>query len=197
MVAATLTDRVGTASVKSAKTTTSGLSNWPTSATGSQIALPNTTTVADVISTATSGKRVIVVGSPRIWPSACARWLLPKRVKSGMFNESVDQNAIIPISAGGKRTSQKLLPQPTLPGSLRMGPKPPAWFTIQMSNPRATTSTNGAAQFSNRRTASLPRRMIRMLSAQKIAKLSQSVQCWPATMDEFNQPAPNNLPARI
>src|SRR5438874_11141417 len=109
MLAATFTDSVATASVKSAKITTSGLLNWPTSATGSQIALPNTTTVADVISTATSGKRVIVVGSPRIWPSACARWLLPNRVKSGMFNDSVDQKAIIPISAGGKRFSQKSL----------------------------------------------------------------------------------------
>src|SRR2546430_1504801 len=56
MLAATLTDRVATASVKSAKTTTRGLSNWPTSATGSQIALPNTTTVADVISTAKIGR---------------------------------------------------------------------------------------------------------------------------------------------
>src|SRR6267378_5302776 len=133
ILAATLTDRVATASVKSAKITTSGLLNWLTRATGSQIALPNTTTVADVISTAASGKRVIVVGSPRIWPSACARWLLPKRVKSGMFSESVDQNAIIPISAGGKSTNQKLPPQPILPGSLRIGPNPPAWPTIQAS----------------------------------------------------------------
>src|SRR5438874_10356368 len=147
MLAATLTDRVATASVKSAKTTTSGLSNWPTSATGSQTALPNTTTVADVISTATSGKRVIVVGSPRIWPSACARWLLPNRVKSGMFNDSVDQKAIIPISAGGKRFSQKSLPQPILPGWLTIGPKPPALLTIQMRRRIATTRTKGAAQF--------------------------------------------------
>src|SRR4029077_13043867 len=129
MLAATLTDRVATASVKSAKITTSGLSNFEASTTGSQIALlgsppPKTTTVADVISTATNGKSVIVVGSPRICPQACARWLLPKRVKSGMFSESVDQKAIMPISAGGKRTNQKLPPQPTLPGWLRIGPKP-------------------------------------------------------------------------
>src|ERR1700730_10343425 len=113
-----------------------------------------------------------------------------------MFSESVDQNAIIPISAGGKRTNQKLRPQPILPGSLRMGPKPPAWPTIQASRPSATTSTKGAAQFSNRRTASMPRMMIKMLSAQKTAKLSQGVQCWPATIDEFVQPDPKSFPDR-
>src|SRR6202165_1964607 len=194
MLAATLTDRGATASVKSAKITTSGLSNLAVSATGSQIGAPYTFCVAAVIRTATNGNKVIVVGSPRIWPHACARWLLPKRVKSGMFSESVDQNAIIPISAGGKRTNQKLPPQPILPGSLRMGPKPPACPTIHASRPSATTSTNGAAQFSKRRTAFMPRMMIRMLSAQKIAKLSQRVQCCPAIMDEFVQPAPNSFP---
>src|SRR5256885_9385215 len=133
ILAATLTESVATASVKSAKTTTTGLSNFATRSTGFQIAAPYTFCVAAVISTAASGKRVIVVGKPRIWPTACARWLLPKRVKSGMFSDSVDQNAIIPISAGGKSTSQKLLPPPTLPGSLRVGPKPPALLTIQTS----------------------------------------------------------------
>ena len=135
------------------------------------------------------------MGSPRIWPHACARWLFPKRVKSGMFSESVDQNAIMPISAGGKRTNQKLPPQPTLPGSLRIGPKPPAFVTIQASRPNATTSTNGAAQFSKRRTAFIPRTMIRMLIAQKMAKLSHRVQCWPATIPELAQPEPKSLPA--
>src|SRR5438270_13309459 len=106
MLAATLTDRVATASVKSAKTTTSGLSNWPTSATGSQIALPNTTTVADVISTATSGKRVIVVGSPRIWPTACAPLLLLNCVKSGRFNDSLNETANIFLSDRRTNVSQ-------------------------------------------------------------------------------------------
>src|ERR1700682_1832632 len=67
MLAATLTDRVATASVKSAKITTNGLSNLAVSATGSQIGAPYTFWVAAVISTATSGKSVMVVGSPRIW----------------------------------------------------------------------------------------------------------------------------------
>src|SRR5437763_1291644 len=176
MLAATLTDRVATASVKSAKTTTSGLSNFPVSVTGSQMGAPYTFCVAAVISTATRGNSVMVVGRPSTWPSAWARWLLPNRVKSGMLSDSVDQNAIIPISAGGNSTNQKLLPQPTLPGSLRIGPKPPALPTIQASSPSATISTNGAAQFSNRRTAFIPRRMMKMLIAQKIAKLSHRRQ---------------------
>ena len=111
-----------------------------------------------------------------------------------MFSESVDQKAIMPINAGGNSTNQKVPPQPTLPGSLRIGPKPPALVTIQARSPRATISTNGAAQFSNRRTAFMPRRMMKMLIAQKIAKLSQRVQCWPAIIDEFVQPLPNSLP---
>src|SRR5438034_347188 len=90
MLAATLTDRVATASVKRAKTTTRGLSNFPVSVTGSQI---------------------------------------------------------------------------------------------------------GAAQFSNRRTAFIPRRMMKMLITQKIAKLSHWVQCWPATIAELVQLAPKSLPA--
>src|SRR5438105_2712696 len=114
--AATLTESVATARVKSAKITTSGLSNLPVSVTGSQMGAPYTFCVAAVMSTATNGNSVMVVGRPSTWPSACARWLLPKRVKSGMFNESVDQNAIIPISAGGNSTNQKVPPQPTLPG---------------------------------------------------------------------------------
>ena len=111
-----------------------------------------------------------------------------------MFNDSVDQKAIIPISAGGKSFSQKSLPQPILPGWLTIGPKPPALLTIQMRRPSATTRTKGAAQFSNRRTASIPRMMMKMLIAQKMAKLSQSVQCCPANMPEFVQPDPNSFP---
>src|SRR5438067_979767 len=84
MLAATLTDRVATASVKSAKTTTSGLSNFPVSVTGSQMGAPYTFCVAAVISTATRGKTVMVVGRPTTWPSAWARWLLPSRVDSGI-----------------------------------------------------------------------------------------------------------------
>ena len=175
MLAATLTDRVATASVNTANTTTIGLSNLPTSATGSQIGAPNTTVLADVTSTAISGKTVMVVGRPSAWPIACSRWLRPKRVKSGMLSERVDQNAIMPISAGGKTLIQKSVPQPRVPWSSTSGPKPPAEIVIQMSRKTATIRTNGAAQFSNRRIASMPRRMIAMLKAQNTMKLSHSV----------------------
>ena len=43
--------------------------------------------------------------SGRVWPA-------PKRVKSGMFRESVDQKPIMPISEG-KKTGQKSAPQPS------------------------------------------------------------------------------------
>src|SRR6202171_6431056 len=109
-----------------------------------------------------------------------------------MFNESVDQNAIIPISAGGN-SNQNLLPQPTVPGWLTIGPKPPALVTIQTSRPSATTRTKGAAQFSNRRTASMPRMMMKMLIAQKMAKLSQRVQGCPPNAAELVQELPNDL----
>ena len=46
-----------------------------------------------------------------------------------MFSDSVDQNAIMPISAG-KNTGQKSLPQPSLDGSDSIGPKPCALVTM-------------------------------------------------------------------
>ena len=36
-------------------------------------------------------KTDIVVGRATIWPIICSRWLRPKRVKSGMFRDSVSQ----------------------------------------------------------------------------------------------------------
>ena len=45
------------------------------SATGSQIASPNTTIVALVTATPMNANAVIVVGRPSAWPSACDRWL--------------------------------------------------------------------------------------------------------------------------
>ena len=48
-------------------------------------------TVALVISTPIAAKTDIVVGSATTWPIICSRWLRPKRVKSGMFSESVAQ----------------------------------------------------------------------------------------------------------
>ena len=81
------------------------------------------------MSTASSEKNVIVVGRPRAWPMACWRWPRPNRVKSGMFSDSVDQNAIMPIS-DGKKTGQNRLPQPSLAGSDSTAPKPCALVTM-------------------------------------------------------------------
>src|SRR5207253_9981166 len=99
---ATFTEIVATARVKRARTTTRGLVKWPVRVTGSQMALPYTTTVAEVIRTAISGKAVIVVGRPRTWPRICWRWLAPNRVKSGMLSDSVDQKAIMAVREGKK-----------------------------------------------------------------------------------------------
>ena len=100
---------------------------------------------------------------------------MPNRVKSGMFSERVDQKAIMAIK-DGKNTGQNLSPQPRVPGSLTIGPRPPAWEAIQMNRKTATTRTNGAAQFSNRRMKSIPRTMTKTLRAQKMMKLSHRVQ---------------------
>src|SRR6266540_1385313 len=144
--AATLTDRVATTTVNRAKPMTAGLWNLPDSWIGSQIGAPYTRCAAAVMKTASSEKNVIVVGSPSTWPTTCWRWPRPKRVKSGMFSESVDQKAIMPIR-DGKKTGQKWLPQPRREGSERIPPKPFALITMKMSSATATTSTKGAAQF--------------------------------------------------
>ncbi len=38
-----------------------------------------------------AAKTDMVVGRATTWPSICSRWLRPKRVKSGMFRDSVAQ----------------------------------------------------------------------------------------------------------
>ena len=124
----------------------------------------------------------------------CARWLLLNRVKSGMFSERVDQNAICAISAG-KNNFQNGAPHPTVPFCVTIGPRPPALLTIQTRRKTATRMTKGAAQFSKRRIAFMPRRMMKMLSTQKTPKLNQRVQCWPATTVALVQPLPNSEPA--
>lgn len=73
-----------------------------------------------------------------------------------MFSERVAQKAIMPISEG-KKTGQNSLPQPSFEGWSSSGPKPPALTATQTSSTTAPTMTNGAAQFSNRRRASIPR----------------------------------------
>ena len=73
---------------------------------GPRSASPYTACEPEVTMTDSSAKSVIVVGRPSAWPQICARWPAPKRVKSGMFSDSVDQKPIMPIS-DGKKTFQK------------------------------------------------------------------------------------------
>src|SRR5262249_52696522 len=113
-----------------------------------------------------------------------------------MFRESVAQKAIIAISDGKNRV-QNDDPQPTLPPWLRMGPKPWAALTIQISRNTPSTSTNGAAQFSNRRRVFISRRMIAIWTTQKIAKLSHWVHGLPSNAGAFVQASPNRTPASV
>src|SRR5216683_4618959 len=114
-------------------------------------------------------------GQASAWPRACWRWPRPKRVKSGMLSDIVDQKAIIAISEG-KKTGQNRLPQPSLAGWESTAPKPCALVIMYTSSTTAATRTNGAAQFSKRRSVSMPRTMIAISSTQKIANDSHWVQ---------------------
>ena len=56
--------------------------------------------VALVISTPIAANTNMVVGSATAWPRTCSRWLRPKRVKSGMFSDSVAQKPTMAVSEG-------------------------------------------------------------------------------------------------
>src|SRR5205085_10372624 len=88
----------------------------------------------------------IVVGSATTWPIICSRWLLPKRVKSGMLSDSVAQKPIIAVS-DGTNTGQNSLNVRNLPGCESSGPRPFARQIAQPSSTAVITRTNGAAQF--------------------------------------------------
>src|SRR6202011_1918358 len=113
-----------------------------------------------------------------------------------MLSESVAQKAIIAVN-DGKKSGQKEEPQPTLPLWLRIGPKPWAALTIQARRNTPISSTKGAAQFSKRRTISMPRRMIAIWITQKIAKLSHWVHGVPKIGAALIQPLPKSAPARV
>ena len=66
-----------------------------------------------------------------------------------------------------------------------------------MSSTTATTSTNGAAQFSNRRSVSMPRTMMAISSTQKIAKDSHCVHGYPPMWATLVQPLPKMAPASV
>ena len=139
-------------------------------------------------------KNDIVVGRPRTWPYACCRWLPPNRVKSGMFSERVAQNAIIAISDGAN-SFQKSAPQPSFDGWDRIGPSPPASTITQISRATATTMTNGAAQFSKRRSVSMPRQMIAISITQNRKNEAHSVQGWSMTVAASTHQEPSSFPA--
>ena len=112
--------------------------------------------VALVIITPIAANSDIVVGSATTWPTTCSRWLRPKRVKSGMFSESVAQKPIIAVSDGTK-TGQNSPSVWNFPGWASSGPRPLARDTAHHSSTAVITSTNGAAQFSTSRSRSIPR----------------------------------------
>src|SRR5579875_758345 len=123
--AATLTETVATSTVSRPRMTTAGLDSFVASCTGSQIVAWYSACAPEVMRMASRQKKVIVVGRPSTWPTAWPRWLRENLVKSGMFSDSVDQNAIIAIS-DGQNTLQNGAPQPRWDGCDSSGPRPPA-----------------------------------------------------------------------
>ncbi|MBS1151271.1 MAG: hypothetical protein H6Q89_2969 [Myxococcaceae bacterium] len=73
-----------------------------------------------------------------------------------MLSDSVAQKPIIPVSEG-TNTFQNAPTVSNFEGCESIGPIPPARFTAQASSTAAITITSGAAQFSNTRTAFIPR----------------------------------------
>jgi hypothetical protein len=98
-----------------------------------------------------------------------------RRVAGNRRVSSVDQKPIMPMRAG-KKTFQTPAPHPSFDGWSMIGPNPPALTLIQISSAIAPTMTNGAAQFSKRRSVSIPRTMVAICSAQNSAKDSHCVQ---------------------
>src|SRR6185503_2138938 len=138
--------------------------------------------LAEVMSTPIAANTVIVVGSATTWPIACSRWDLPNRVKSGMLSESVAQKPTIAVTLGAN-TFQNAPADANFVFDSKIGPSPwplaYAACTAHATRIAVMTSTNGAARFSTRRSRSIPRTTIRMLIAQKIAKLTHSVGRYP------------------
>lgn len=74
-LAAILVVNVAMVSATGDNTMSNGKWKRPSGATGSQIASPNTSTVALVTKMPMKENTVIVVGSPSSCPSICTRWL--------------------------------------------------------------------------------------------------------------------------
>ena len=183
-LAAIFTDRVATTTVNIEIATTTGCENCPTSLTGSHASagfmFGNTIKAAEVIRMPIAANNVIVVGNATTCPITCSRWLLPNRVKSGMFKLSVAQNPIIAVNEG-INTGQNSPNVRNLPGSLSRKPTPPAWYNIHASSNPVIINTYGAAQFSTIRNRSIPLKIMAIFMAQKIANESHSVGVCPPT----------------
>jgi hypothetical protein len=101
-----------------------------------------------------------------------------------MLSESVAQKPTIAVNEGMK-TFQNAPGSVSFEGLSISGPKPPARSTIHHRSAAAITSTSGAAQFSNTRTAFMPRYRIRIWSTQNTA----NVRAW-ATVSPGSTIAP-------
>src|SRR3569623_1069273 len=110
---------------------------------------------------------VIVDGSAIDCPTTCSFWLRPKRVKSGMLSDSVDQNAIVPVS-DGISTAHKVVCAALSSNDVRerIGPRPPARQIAQPTRIAVITSTYGAAHRSTRRSTSMPLKITSTLRPQ-------------------------------
>ncbi len=115
--------------------------------TGSQIALPYKTTLAEVTITASIANSPIGTGRPTDWPTIWSRCDLAKRVKSGMFRASVAQKPTIAVSEGQKVAQNWpafLPPSTNCDGALSRSPKPPALSCTQPSSTKQIKIFNGA-----------------------------------------------------
>src|SRR3954463_10487782 len=102
-----------------------------------------------------NAKRVMVVGSPRAWPHTWAFCDFAKRVKSGMFSESVAQKPTIAVSCGTKTRQNS-------PGVLNFEPcekssrTEPSFHVAHQSRASPATIRNGAAHDSSHLIESIP-----------------------------------------
>src|SRR5258708_5823078 len=171
-LAATLVFSVASSSATRAIIATIGCLNARSRKTGYKMASPKITADADVTATPMNAYSVIAIGNPSACPTICARCDLAYRVKSGIFNATVDQKPTIPVSAGMKnRTNSDVLRN--LLGVCSTGPNPPALRVIQKSSSKPTTSIKGAPIPSRNLMVSSPRQMTIRLIPQNTKKQPQ------------------------
>ena len=102
MLAAVFVEIVAMMIINIASTTQKGLSILPIRLMGSEIVSPTSSNDAAVSTTPSPENRNMVSGKPMICPVICARCDLAKRLKSGMFSDSVAQKPTIAVNAAMK-----------------------------------------------------------------------------------------------